>query len=705
MPTLTDATEAPRIVRAVPLIAGACVVMVLGGVASYPIRGAPLQEVFDAWVFQNAPVGLVSVVLFGLALRRQPRNRAAWCFFIGGIFASVHVATMGTAYALAARDPALWAAMVGGTQPIRDVPGSVMAPLWVAVWAWLSAATLPMIFGLLLFPDGRLPSPRWRPVAWLGAVGLVLASSAFAWAYRPWSPSAVTLDGLPVDDRVATVLFAAGSPLLAAAGFATIASLVARMRRADPDERRRVRPVMITGSLVVAVMVLLYPWPTVWASATIPAIALLLVAVAASVARHRLFDVELVVSRAVTTAVLGVGVTLAYVAIVVTLGELLGTGSDLVSSVAATAVIAVAFEPVRRRVLAVATRLVLGARATPYEVLSQLSDRLSRADSTDEVLTRVVQLLVDATGATRAEVRTLEEVGDGLVAAAGATTPDGRGVCSAPVVNGGELLGEVRLLAPRQDRLQPSDERLLREVAATLGPVLRNTRLTRQLHGHIEELRTSRGRLVAAHDEARRSLERDIHDGAQQQLLSMRLKLGLAATVAEEDGADRTAQLVESIAADADAAIRQLRDLARGLYPPILAEQGLEAALRAQARDVPLTVTVRASGLGRHDRGVEAAVYFCCLEAVHNAVKHADASTLDIHLAEGEGTLRFAVTDDGSGFDPAAVERGAGLTNMADRLEGLGGSLRIEPSHGGGTVIQGEVPTTAPSRQPAVSER
>lgn len=702
----TPATEpsASGAVRAVPAVAAVCTLLVVAGVGSFVVRGAPFQEYFGAWVLQNAPLGLVGVTVFGLALRRQPSNRAAWLFFTGGVIGSVHVASMGWVHAVAERYPAVWGRLLDGTIAIQGVPISLMAPLWIAASLWLLAPGLPVL-GLLHFPDGRLPSPRWRPVAWLGVVGLVFGFGAWTWGYRPWSPHLLVFNFLPLDDGVARVLFLVGGPSLGLFGLATIVSLGVRLRSGDPDQRRRVRPAVITGSLFVAVMVLLYPWRPLWAAVSVLVVIVFLLTVAASVARYRLFDVEVAVSRAVTVAVLGLIVTLAYIGLVAGVGGLLGTGSNLWVSVAATAVIAVSFEPLRRQVMAATTRLVLGAQATPYETLAQLSERLARADSTAEVLDRVVELLVDGTAAAAAEVRTLRNDGSTRLDAAAGQPPSDPSVRSAPVAHAGELLGEVRLLAERHDRLPTSDERLLHQVAATLGPVVRNARLTRELHDHIEELRASRQRIVTAHDDARRALERDIHDGAQQQLLSLRLKLAVAATLAQQDGADGALDVITEVAAQTDVAIRQLRDLARGMYPPVLAEQGLEAALRAQARDVPLPVTVEATRIGRYDRAIESTVYFCCLEAMHNASKHAGASKLRIDLSDGDGTLEFAVADDGAGFNRTNTAQGAGMTNMTDRVNGLGGTLEVQSSPARGTIVRGRIPTRADDGQPVVSDK
>lgn len=695
------------VARAVPLVAAMSFVLVTAGVASYVVRGAPLQQLFDAWVFQNAPVAVVGATVFVLALRRQPRNRAAWAFFAAGVLSSLHVASTALLYAVAEQDPALWARLVADALVIGELPLAIGVTLWVTSSLWLPAAAL-LVLGLLYFPDGRLPSPRWRPVGWLTVAGLAVAETAWVWAYRPWSPHRVAFNFVPTDDRTVWLLFMVGMPVLGVGTLLTAGSLMARLRAADPDERRRVRPVAIAALLCLVAMVSLYPWQAVWAAASVPAVVLLLAAISGSVTRHRLFDVELVVSRAVTVALLGAVVTLLYISIVAGVGGLLGRSSRLWLSVAATAVVAVTFEPLRRRTLRLATRLVTGTATTPEETLAALSDQFARADSAIEVLDHVVELLVASTGASRAEVRIRRADGDSRLDAATGTASTDAARRIVPIVHAGETLGEVRLLAAREDRFLPSDRRLLQQVAAALGPVARNTRLTRQLREHIEELRASRQRILTAHDDARRTLERDIHDGAQQQLLSLRIKLGLAATLAEEDGTEALAHVVSDAADQADQAIRQLRSLARGLYPPVLAEQGLEVALRAQARDVPLPVTVDGGSVRRYDRATEAAVYFCCLEAMHNACRHADAATLHLVLSDHDGALVFAVVDDGAGFDPAAVAGGTGLANMSDRIEGAGGTLEITAGPGGGTIVRGRVPVAShPTgrRQEPVSER
>src|SRR6202011_5534857 len=203
--------------------------------------------------------------------------------------------------------------------------------------------------------------------------------------------------------------------------------------------------------------------------------------------------------------------------------------------------------------------------------------------------------------------------------------------------------------------------------AGQAGLVLKNVRLRAELLARLDDLRASRQRLVAAQDEERRRLERNLHDGAQQNLVALKVKLGLAEVFAEKDPA-RAKALVGELKSDADEALETLRDLARGIYPPLLADRGLVAALESQARKATLPVQVEARGVERYPQEVEAAVYFCCLEALQNVQKYARASVATARLRGGDGMLHFAVEDNGAGFDPATVTRGAGLTNMADRL-------------------------------------
>jgi signal transduction histidine kinase len=233
-------------------------------------------------------------------------------------------------------------------------------------------------------------------------------------------------------------------------------------------------------------------------------------------------------------------------------------------------------------------------------------------------------------------------------------------------------------------------------LASQAGLVLRNVGLTEELLARLEELRASRQRLVAAQDEERRRLERNIHDGAQQQLVALAVKVRLAESMLDKD-VDRTRAMLDEVRAQTQEAIDDLRDLARGIYPPLLADRGLAAAIEAQGRKSAIPVEVIADRVGRFPQEIEAAVYFCVLEALQNIAKYADATHAWVEISNGHGRLEFRVRDDGRGFDAASVPRGSGLQNMADRLAALDGGVEIQSMPGRGATVIGRIPVSLPS--------
>jgi signal transduction histidine kinase len=222
---------------------------------------------------------------------------------------------------------------------------------------------------------------------------------------------------------------------------------------------------------------------------------------------------------------------------------------------------------------------------------------------------------------------------------------------------------------------------------------MRNAGLTEDLLDTIEQLRTSRQRLVSAQDEERRRLERNLHDGAQQQLVALAVKLRLAEQIADRDPA-KVKELLSGLQSEAGDALENLRDLARGIYPPLLADKGLVAALESQARKSTIAIAIEADGVGRYPQEAEAAVYFSCLEALQNVAKYASASRATISLSDGDGRLRFAVEDDGVGFDQSETSYGTGLQGIADRLAALDGVVNVASAPGGGTTVSGSVPVS-----------
>jgi signal transduction histidine kinase len=413
------------------------------------------------------------------------------------------------------------------------------------------------------------------------------------------------------------------------------------------------------------------------------------IAIGIGIVRYRLYDIDVVIRKTVIVAVVGFILTVLYVAVLAA-----ATLAPVSRAVVGVLLVALTFNPVRRAARAIGDRVAYGKRASSYEVLSDFSGRIADTYAIDDVLPRMATVLAEGTAATTATVWL--RVGSELRPVATQGGEDATAMAlergELPTLAGeaceirqaGELLGALSVTMPANDPLDDARRSLMQDMAAQAGLVLRNARL-------IEELRASRQRLVAAQDEERRKLERNIHDGAQQQLVALSVQLKLARTMLDRDAA-RAGTMLDGLGDATTQALEDLRDLARGIYPPLLADRGLQAALEAQARRAALPVAVAAEGIGRYGQDVEAAVYFCALEALNNIAKYAHASRARVSLGQTNGSLSFTVTDDGAGFDIDVTSYGTGLQGMADRLEAVGGSLRVESAPGAGTTVTGTVP-------------
>jgi signal transduction histidine kinase len=373
--------------------------------------------------------------------------------------------------------------------------------------------------------------------------------------------------------------------------------------------------------------------------------------------------------------------------------------------VLATAVVAVAFQPVRVRVQQYANRLVYGARATPYEVLSEFASRMGRTRPATDQLSYMARTLAEGLGASRAEVWL--RVGQDLAREA-VWPPDDKvpavvAVPDAVSENGaagsdrlpalaadrvvavrqeGELLGAIAVTKPAGESMTPAEEKLLDDVAAQAGLVLRNARL-------IEDLRSSRQRLVSAQDEERRRLERNLHDGAQQSFVAVALTLRMASGQLARSSPD-AAQPFEAASEQLSEAIEELRELARGIHPAILTERGLGPAVNSLAERSPVPVIVADHLDGRAPAAVEATAYFVVAEALTNAAKHADASAVRVDLDRAGEQLIVSVADDGrGGVDPA---QGSGLRGLTDRIAAADGDLQVDSTPGQGTRITCRLP-------------
>ena len=651
----------------------------------------------EPWFIALAVLFILGYVTVGAAIvARLPSNPIGWLFIAVGLgFLLGGLADEWVTYAVITEPGALF---------------GVDFFVWLSSWVSMAAALIPLIF--ILFPDGHPPSRHWRPVVVLLAAGIGVGALT-----SMVSPGAPEFGGVPIEkawvlpflDGLPGFVLSIGSAMaIVVGGLAAVIALILRWRRAEGDERQQIRWVAASATFagVAGLTLVVTSVVTDGSNNVVGGVAFLVLLVAAgigvpvaigvAVLKYRLYDLGVVVKKTLVFAVVATILTALYGALLVLLPVLVvgvGSGSGFSTwQFLVTILVALSFAPVRRRARKVADRIVYGERATPYEVLSDFSERLGETYSTDDVLPRMAQLLGASTGA--AQVMVLLKSGERLVPSTiwpeGTTVPSeapsDAGVDVFPVVHQGEELGAITLRMSARDPMNPAKEQLVRDVASQAGLVLRNVRL-------INDLRESRRRIVAAQDERAKRLERNIHDGAQQQLVALSVRLRLAQQIAERDPA-KTAEMLGDLQTDANDALENLRDLARGVYPPLLADRGLTAALEAQARKAPMPVRIDADGAGRYPAEVEATIYFCALEALQNVAKYADASEATVSLSHRDATLTFSVADDGRGFEVATVVAGSGLQGMRDRVEAVGGSLAIESGAGRGTTVTGTVPIT-----------
>ena len=663
------------------------------------------------------PIGITAVG--AIVVARRSRSPIGWLLLLAGVLDALRSAA--TEYAMRG----------------LAAPGTLPATDWAA---WLSNWSLTVIFPsgmllfiLLLFPSGRFLGRRWRA---LGVVAVaVTAFAALASIVDPTpiqlgsnhltAANPVGIKGFPLRADNTGWIWPVGLLLL----LLSAACPFIRYRRADGEERQQLKwfafAVVTTVVLIVASVPLALPLPAGIGSIPFNVVIIsgigvaIPVAIGVAILKYRLYGIDVVISRALVYGSLAVVITGVYVGIAVGIGELVGSGGkpNLGLSILATAIVAVGFQPARERLQKLANRVVYGRRATPYQVLSEFSSHVASSYAADEVLLRMARVLQEGTGAEAATVWLRS--GDALQAAAshpfaasggtalaststissGGELPPLPGATRAVEVrHQGELLGALSVVKRRGESLTPVEEKLLGDLAHQAGLVLKNVGLTADLQRRLEELRASRQRLVAAQDSERRKLERNLHDGAQQHLIAMKVKLGLAEMLTARDP-EKAKATIAQLKSDADEALETLRDLARGIYPPLLAEKGLAVALASQARKATVPVTVDADGVGRYPQELEATVYFCVLEALQNVQKYAEAARATVRLRDSDGILSFEVDDDGRGFDVEHVKTGAGLTNMQDRLDAIGGSVEIRSSPGQGTIVCARVPhpATAPA--------
>ena len=715
LPTATASTTARRVATGLlsPLAAIALTTVAL----RIPVPGM----VSD---LQRVGIGLVLVAAISSAvLARATERTPQWQVAAGTVTAAATLAC----YRLALH-------LTGGSRQVAMAACTVGALVLIAVSMHL----------VLSLPDGRLTRPpltgrgpaRTDRPAQPSRVRRVTVALAYAVAIAT---------GIALGSQSRAVAVAVGAVVWAAAVAITLPALRLKYLAAAGRDRERLQWIgasaVLGAGLALAAVVLhvLVDWPGPLAATAAGCTVALSLGMMAGEIRSLGPSAGRALVQLIAVAGFAVIVAAIYMIVVLGVGSGPATTSDrelLGLSMLAAAIAAVGYLPARERLLAWAKHVVYGAREAPDEALRTFGSRLTRAIPMDELLLQLAESLRKTMALTSAEVYT----GSGDVLERAVSVPDAgprsivvtprerpvitrAGVSGsawatvwlpalldgrehsqlrvAPISHAGQLLGLIVVERPGAgDSFTDEDDRVLTDLARQVGLAFHNAELDSALQNSLDELRAqaealreSRARIVASGDAERRRVERNLHDGAQQNLVALAVSLRLARDVLSEEP-EAVGPLLDQLADDLKVTIQELRDLAHGIYPPLLADSGLAKALDAAGSRSPLPVTVMAAGLTRYSPDIEAAVYFCCLEALQNAAKHAPGATVAIRLWEESGGLIFAVTDDGPGFDVARARAGHGYVNMADRLGAIGGTVRWQSEPGHGATVQGSIPLT-----------
>jgi signal transduction histidine kinase len=644
------------------------------------------------------PLSTVVYSFLGVAvITHRPANPIGWLFLITG-----------TAYAFTALSAGIIA--YGSSLPAVISPTLINLSLWLGNWIWLPATILPTTFVFLLFPDGRLPSSRWRPVAWAVGIGLALIALGLAFHSGPvesWGtgPNPYALAGADVAlDYIITL----GSLLLLIGGIGSILAILFRYRRSRGIERQQMKWLAYVAIMVVMFMLVTVP---VWLSGglsdavaqefniALTNMVMLLIGIAAAVAivGYRLYDIDVIINRTLVYGVMTAVILLIYSLIVGAAGVFFGAQGNWLLTLLATGLVAVLFQPIRSRLQQGVNRLLYGQRDEPFEVLIQLGQQLEHTMTPDAIYPAIV--LTVATALRLPYVAVEIRQGDTFATA----ESYGRaiaGTVSLPLTNHGEEVG--RLVVGRRsddEEFSEVEQQLLQNIARQAGAAVYGSKLA-------ADLRRSRQQIVTGREEERRRLRRDLHDGLGPSLASLLLETRALRRLIRDNPA-AAEKLADEIQTDIRGTIDEIRRVVHELRPPALDDLGLAPALRVlaakigrgegSADSISLDVQVDApESLPPLPAAVEVAAYRIVQEALTNVVRHADARCAVVRLWL-DHDLHVEVADDGIGApDRIGVDRGQvgglGLLSMRERVAELGGTFVITRPATGGTLIRVTLP-------------
>jgi signal transduction histidine kinase len=653
------ASFAPGLRLAGPALFAAGTVLAAAIAALHAVNGSTS---LTSWWYGNALLAVCLTAPGALVAQRRPGNPVGWLMCAAGLTEGLCGA--GREYLVFGLD--------------HHAPGSLWAGWFLDSLYPVSVATLPLV--LLLFPDGRLPSRRWRPVAALAPLGLCSSVLGYLFlgdvAEVHGRSIANPAEGV-LPQGLARALGDTGMPLIVLSLLVGAAALVLRYRRAADPVRHQIKWVAWAGSLtaleIVTELVPVNPYANVTGSV---ASALFAVAVAVAILRYRLLDIDVVIARTLVFAALTGTVVGAYLVVVLGLGALLGQSGEIGLPLLATALVAVLFAPARQRVQLRVDRLVYGERSNPYEAVTRLGRSGAGGDLGLIVETLAQTLKLPYAALLAPDGRTLAEAG----------VPAGP-LHSRPLRYEGEEIGELRVSArSSRDRFRPDELRLLDDLALQVATAVHAVALS-------ADLQRSRQRLVTAKEEERRRLRRDLHDGLGPRLAALGLKLDAAGLMAASRP-EQVPAVIAEVKDDIRTTLDEIRRLVRGLRPPSLDQLGLVGALREWAAQLEGGEVAFAIEGPDADpvlpAAVEVAAYWVATEAMTNVVRHARARRCTRRVS-AQRDLVLEVRDDGAGLPPER-RAGVGTTSMAERAAELGGTCTIAELAGGGTHVVARLP-------------
>jgi signal transduction histidine kinase len=623
----------------------------------------------------------MTAAMGALLVVQRPGNAVGWV--LSGASLLLAAGAAGDTYAA-------WVMTVRGRPDALALAGALLQQ-----WYWLVVVYLVLALLPLLFPDGRLPSPRWW---WRVPAATGLAGAA---TFALFGSLTDVLSGQDVDYRIDNPIGSPGlsggegHPVFAVAGALVVvgmltglAAVVVRVRRSRGNERQQMKWFLVAAAPMAAVpLVEQLPEPAGaiwfgWIVLSLP------VAVAIAVLRHRLDGIDVVINRALVYGALTALVVGVYVLVVGYLGALIRREDELLVSLVATGLVAVLFAPARDRLQRAVDRLLYGHRAEPYAALSRLGERLEGTLAPDAVLPTIVSTVREALRLPYAAISTDDDGAERVVATAGEPVAATERL---PLLYQNARVGALTLgLRPGEDGFSPADRRLLSDLARQAGVAVSAVRLT-------ADLQRSRERLVSTREEERRRLRRDLHDGLGAQLAALTVQAGVLRKLIPTDPAAADA-LAGELREELRAAIADIRRLVHGLRPPALDELGLTGALQRLAErsgtdGTGPRVTVEVDGdLPGLPAAVEVAAYRIAQEALTNAGRHSGATTCSARLTVEGTDLLLEIADDGAGLPAAGLIPGVGLSSMRERAAEMGGECLVDSVTAGGVRVRARLP-------------